>query len=71
MVHKMQRLALSSTSMEVDTPPACPPITEEAEAQEHEEEKEKEEKAVVHSGQATTTHQSPPTPWPTLHHSPQ
>ncbi|KAK8404722.1 hypothetical protein O3P69_007759 [Scylla paramamosain] len=74
MVHKMQRLALSSTSMEVDTPPACPPITEEAEAQEHEEEEEVEkekEKAVVHSGQPTTTHQSPPTPWPTLHHCPQ
>ncbi|XP_045124343.1 calcium/calmodulin-dependent protein kinase type 1 isoform X2 [Portunus trituberculatus] len=62
MVHKMQRLALSSTSMEVDTPPACPPITEEAEAQEHEEEEvEKEkEKAVVHSASLPRHSRDPP-----------
>lgn len=53
MVHKMQRLALSSTSMEVDTPPACPPIMEEAEAREKEEE---EEEAVGHPGQPAITH---------------
>ncbi|KAK8404721.1 hypothetical protein O3P69_007759 [Scylla paramamosain] len=63
MVHKMQRLALSSTSMEVDTPPACPPITEEAEAQEHEEEEEVEkekEKAVVHSASLPRHGRDPP-----------
>ncbi|XP_050736962.1 calcium/calmodulin-dependent protein kinase type 1 isoform X1 [Eriocheir sinensis] len=62
MVHKMQRLALSSTSMEVDTPPACPPITEEAEAQEHEEEKEEKEKekAVVHSASLQRNSRDPP-----------
>ncbi|KAG0721497.1 Calcium/calmodulin-dependent protein kinase type 1 [Chionoecetes opilio] len=58
MVHKMQRLALSSTSMEVDTPRVCPPITEEAEAQEPRgEEKEEEkgkEKTVVHSAYHAT-----------------
>lgn len=53
MVHKMQRLALSSTNMEVDTPPACPPITEEAEAREDEGEEEEE---GVHPGQPATTH---------------
>ncbi|XP_066990593.1 calcium/calmodulin-dependent protein kinase type 1 isoform X4 [Macrobrachium rosenbergii] len=47
MVHKMQRLALSSTSMEVDSPPACPPITEEAEAREDEEEEEEVKPASI------------------------
>ncbi|XP_069192329.1 calcium/calmodulin-dependent protein kinase type 1 isoform X1 [Procambarus clarkii] len=56
MVHKMQRLALSSTSMEVDTPPACPPITEEAEAREEEE----EEAAVVNPASLPRNSRDPP-----------
>ncbi|XP_071520353.1 calcium/calmodulin-dependent protein kinase type 1 isoform X1 [Panulirus ornatus] len=57
MVHKMQRLALSSTNMEVDTPPACPPITEEAEARENEEE---EEEAVVNPASVPCNSRDPP-----------
>ncbi|XP_053648987.2 calcium/calmodulin-dependent protein kinase type 1 isoform X1 [Cherax quadricarinatus] len=57
LVHKMQRLALSSTNMEVDTPPACPPITEEAEAREDEEE---EEEAVVNPAGLPRNSRDPP-----------
>lgn len=49
MVHKMQRLALSSTNMEVDTPPSCPPIAEEAETRGLE-----EEEAMGQPGQLPT-----------------
>ncbi|XP_042866541.1 calcium/calmodulin-dependent protein kinase type 1 isoform X1 [Penaeus chinensis] len=57
MVHKMQRLALSSTNMEVDTPPACPPITEEAEAREDEGEEEEE---GVHPASLPCNSRDPP-----------
>ncbi|XP_042215656.1 calcium/calmodulin-dependent protein kinase type 1-like [Homarus americanus] len=56
MVHKMQRLALSSTNMVVDTPPACPSITEEAEAREDEE----EEEAVVNPASLPCNSRDPP-----------
>lgn len=57
MVHKMQRLALSSSSMDVDNPPTCPAIAEEEEGEEDSNGGGKEELDKENSSKGEEKHQ--------------